>query len=62
MIYAPGELLKIYLMAPIARLMIGAPGISTVDLAKVMLDQVIGGFVKDPLRAKDLVRLSKATA
>ncbi|KAK7750324.1 hypothetical protein SLS62_007732 [Diatrype stigma] len=62
MIYAPDEPLKTYVLAPIARLMIGAPGISTVGLAKVLLDQVIGGFEKDPLHAKDLVRLSKVTA
>lgn len=59
MIYAPNEFLKYYVLAPIARVMVGAPGISTVDLAKVMIDQAIGGFEKDALRARDLVRLAK---
>ncbi|KAL7621850.1 hypothetical protein AAE478_007350 [Parahypoxylon ruwenzoriense] len=59
LIYAPGELLKTFIWGPLTRLIIGAPSISTVHLAKIMLDQVIRGFEKDPLQARDRVRLSK---
>ena len=62
MIYAPGEFFKIYFLAPIARMIIGAPGIYTTDLANAMLDQVINGFEKDALQARDLVRLSQPSA
>lgn len=62
MIYAPGEFFKIYVLGPIARMIIGAPGIYTTDLANAMLDQVINGFEKDALQARDLVRLSQPSA
>ncbi|KAI0009212.1 NAD(P)-binding protein [Xylariaceae sp. FL0662B] len=61
LIYASIELLKTIVFGPLARLIIGAPSISTIDLAKAMLDQVISGFEKNPLQAMDLVRLSEPT-
>ncbi|KAI5865420.1 NAD(P)-binding protein [Durotheca rogersii] len=60
-IYEPGEFLKAYLVGPLARLALGAPSMSSAEVAKALLEQVIAGFGKDPLRAWDLVRLSKAT-
>jgi nucleoside-diphosphate-sugar epimerase len=58
LIYAPNEFLKSTVMAPLASVVSRAPSISTVDLTRAMLDQVVGGFEKDALRAADLVRLS----
>ncbi|KAI0884915.1 NAD(P)-binding protein [Annulohypoxylon maeteangense] len=57
-ITAPGEILK-SIAATMIQLTAGVPSISVVDLAKVMLDQVVNGFEKEPLTPEDLARIAK---
>ena len=57
MIYAPGGILKPAFGA-IVGAFAGIQNINVVDLSRVMLDQVINGFEKDPLSDADLVRLA----
>lgn len=57
-ITAPGEILK-SIAGTMIQLTVGIPSISVVDLAKVMLDQVINGFEKEPLMPEDLARIAK---
>ncbi|KAI0900667.1 NAD(P)-binding protein [Annulohypoxylon nitens] len=57
-ITAPGEIMK-SIAGTMIQLTVGIPSISVVDLAKVMLDQVVNGFEKEPLMPEDLARIAK---
>ena len=59
MINAPGERLKIA-VSPIISTFVGIHSIGLEELSSVMIDQVLGGFEKDPISDVDLVRLAKA--
>ena len=60
MINAPDARLRAA-MGPIIAGLTGIHSIGVVELSRVMIDQVVGGFEKDPLSDTDLVRLAKAT-
>ncbi|KAI0843648.1 putative nucleoside-diphosphate-sugar epimerase [Hypoxylon sp. FL0890] len=53
-ITAPGEFMK-SIAATMIQLIVGIPSINVVDLATVMLDQVVNGFDKEPLMPEDLI-------
>ncbi|KAI1078557.1 NAD(P)-binding protein [Whalleya microplaca] len=58
LIVAPGEVMKSAL-STVMHWTLGIPGISVVDLATIMLNQVINGFEKDTLTVNDLDRIEK---
>ncbi|KAI1400751.1 putative nucleoside-diphosphate-sugar epimerase [Hypoxylon fuscum] len=57
-ITAPGEILR-SITGTMIQWTVGIPSISVVDLAAVMLDQVVNGFEKEPLTPEDLVRIGR---
>ncbi|KAI1102028.1 NAD(P)-binding protein [Jackrogersella minutella] len=54
----PGAIVK-SMVGAVVQFVVGIPTISIVDLAAVMLDQVVNGFEKDPLMPQDLARIAE---
>ncbi|KAI0435879.1 NAD(P)-binding protein [Xylaria telfairii] len=56
-ITASGDLVR-SAMGTMVKMISGIPSINVADLVAAMLDQVVGGFEKEPLMPEDLVRIA----